>query len=336
MEDLELIEQYDQVKRCEYKGRTYLVRDNGAVFRLPNENGRISKWDCCWTFGKPNYNKGYMEIAGQVVHRIVAYAFLGNPPTDQHVVDHIDTNRRNNRPENLRWVTKLENVLNNPITIARIENVCGSVEAFLADPSILRGHEKNDPNFSWMRAVSPEEARVSWENLMSWAIKHPKTKGGNLGEWVFHELNSNAMSSYQNEESIETVCEIQSNTPNAKQINWQIISEFPCCPKEPEGNPLEYYQSNLKPNNVFCINDLYCSLVLDSAIADNGKSLWVMTQRREEDAVKPWALSRVTYRDGFFIHESRGSFSEEKGALKYFTLAQGKEWTGGEVFDDYC
>ena len=27
---------------------------------------------------------------------------LGNPPTEQDVIDHIDTNRRNNRPENLR------------------------------------------------------------------------------------------------------------------------------------------------------------------------------------------------------------------------------------------
>jgi hypothetical protein len=31
-----------------------------------------------------------------------------------------------------------------------------------------------------------------------------------------------------------------------------------------------------------------------------------------------------------------GSFFDENGAKKYFTLAQGKEWTGGDVFDDYC
>jgi hypothetical protein len=27
---------------------------------------------------------------------------------------------------------------------------------------------------------------------------------------------------------------------------------------------------------------------------------------------------------------------EEKSADKYFTVLQGKEWTGGDVFDDYC
>ena len=51
-------------------------------------------------------------------------------------------------------------------------------------------------------------------------------------------------------------------------------------------------------------------------------------------AVKPWALSKITYEDGVFYHESNGTFFEEDGAQKFFTLAQGKEWTGGTVFDE--
>ena len=35
-------------------------------------------------------------------------------------IDHIDTNRCNNRKENLRWFTKLENALNNEITRNKI------------------------------------------------------------------------------------------------------------------------------------------------------------------------------------------------------------------------
>jgi hypothetical protein len=33
-----LIEVFDCEKQCEYKGRQYLVRDNGAVFRFQKED----------------------------------------------------------------------------------------------------------------------------------------------------------------------------------------------------------------------------------------------------------------------------------------------------------
>lgn len=43
------------------------------------------------------------------VHQLVAMAFHGYPPRGM-TVDHIDTNKRNNRPENLEYVTAAENV----------------------------------------------------------------------------------------------------------------------------------------------------------------------------------------------------------------------------------
>src|SRR5687767_10125430 len=105
---------------CTYKEERHLVRDNGAVLRHPRVGKRARKYDNQWTLGKPNDN-GYMVIASLSIHRIVANAFHGVPPTKGHVVDHIDTNKQNNRPENLRWVTRLENLLLNPITAKRIE-----------------------------------------------------------------------------------------------------------------------------------------------------------------------------------------------------------------------
>jgi hypothetical protein len=39
------------------------------------------------------------------VHRLVAMAFLGDPPSPEHTVDHIDTNAQNNHVSNLRWAT---------------------------------------------------------------------------------------------------------------------------------------------------------------------------------------------------------------------------------------
>lgn len=43
------------------------------------------------------------------VHRLVAHAFLGESYFDGATVDHINGDRRDNRAENLRWVTVSEN-----------------------------------------------------------------------------------------------------------------------------------------------------------------------------------------------------------------------------------
>ena len=322
---------FKQEKECIYKDEQYSVRDNGAVLRHSHESKRLRKDDNQWTFGKPNEKNGYMHIGSERVHRIVAIAFHGEPPTPQHIVDHIDTNRRNNRPENLRWLTKLENALNNPITLKKIKFLCGSIEAFLKDPSILRQHTSEDQNFDWMRTVTPEEALVSWERLSNWAKKESNdtpSKGGSLGEWIFSDTRYN--SNFMKEPEL-----IKAITPNAVQSQWRTQCEFPCCPQEKTDSPIATYAKRLSSGAVFSKNNFFSSIILDFAMSKDSNTLWIMCQSSEVDPIKPWTLAQVTFENDVYVHTNLGSFFEKVGAEKRFTIAQGLEWTGGESIDDF-
>lgn len=186
---MELIEQYESQSECDYKDEHYLVRDNGSVLRKPKEGKRPRPLDDKWTFGTKDNATGYMTLSGHRVHIIVATAFHGPHDSKRYVVDHIDTNRCNNRKENLRWLTKLENILLNPITKAKIEYICGSVDNFLKNPSLLNGHDSDDPNFGWMRTVSKEEAAntlENWHRLFSNPRPKPASSGP-IGDWIYRE-----------------------------------------------------------------------------------------------------------------------------------------------------
>lgn len=321
-----------QEVECTYHGERYSVRDNGAVLRHTREGKRQRPTDAQWTFGKPNDKTGYMEIASVSVHRIVATAFQGNPPTPEHVVDHIDTNRRNNRPENLRWLTKLENTLLNPITVKRIELVCGSMEAFLADPSKLR-QSNLDPNFRWMRMVSPQEAQACRERMLLWAKSDKAPSGGSLGEWVFKPI---AAQNQVMQTLPEAPALIMAKTSGAAQREWRIPSEFPCCPQELAEEPIIAYAEKLKAGVIFSRNDFSETVVLEIAVAKDNQSIWVMCEQRKEGAVKPWLLAQVTYENDLYVHTNLGAFFSKEGAEKQFFLAQGLDWTGGNSIDDYC
>lgn len=335
---------------CTYKNEQYSVRDNGSVFRHPRAGKRSRPTDSKWTFGKKNVKTGYMEIASVRIHRIVATAFHGKPPTSEHVVDHIDTNRCNNRPENLRWLTRLENALKNPITRKRIEFLCGSIDAFIEDPSIL-GRSSLDPNFQWMRTVTSEEAKVCRERLELWAESDQEPSGGSLGEWIYKPLKT----SNQFIKSVQPVPPrdlstplvkaaqvmhsfadlVMSKTEGAAQRDWRIPSEFPCCPQKETDDPIAAYVKKLKKGKIFASNHVSETEIVDFALSEDKRSILVICEQKKS-GVKPWSLAEISYEGGLYIHRSSGTFFDRQGAEKYFTIKQGLKWDGGDTIDDFC
>lgn len=122
-------------------------------------------------------------------------------------------------------------------------------------------------------------------------------------------------------------------TSGAMQLNWRVPTEFPLCPLAPEAMPLQQYLEKLSPKALFCKNNVYKSYVLKAELSLDGSHIVVLTV---SDSVDSFAVAELSFKDGNFIHESKGSFITENGAEKCYTLSLGKEWNGGDVLEDYC
>lgn len=233
-----------------------------------------------------------------------------------------------------------------PITYARIENICGSIEAFLANPSILRGHENIDPNFSWMRTVSPEEAQASFERLTSWAKEKPIPQNRSIGEWIFTPLQkgSGRMTGKQtNERDLKdapyeepAIKEPQnfteSLTPNAVQKHWRTPTEFPLCPSKTEDKPLTAYLNKLKKGAAVAKNQYAIHFIDDFALCNNDH---IAIRTHTNEGIKRFSVITITFEKGKYVHEAT-TFFEERGAQKALILAQGLKWNGEDGIDDYC
>jgi hypothetical protein len=76
---------------------------------------------------KPSTNNGYKQVVihdngkkKMFVHRMVLLVFVGECPEGMEC-DHIDRNKENNHIDNLKWVTKYENMMNRSVTRTDIE-----------------------------------------------------------------------------------------------------------------------------------------------------------------------------------------------------------------------
>ena len=155
------------------------------------------------------------------------------------------------------------------------------------------------------------------------------TTENRLDEWIYSATESLKNTDLSNDSNDL----IDSLTFNAKQKNWKTPTNFVCCPSEITPDPIGCYLNNIGVGTAIAINRYGENHVLDFAVINNSE---IITITETASGIKPFALMKITFENGFYIHESQGTFFTLEGAEKQFTLAQGLEWAGGDSIDDYC
>lgn len=114
-----------------------LSKHHGLLLKKFNTNGvgrHSRKYDdkiYCKLKLSTNVDKKY--VGKQFwFHILVCTAFHGTRPSLRHQVDHINRDRFDNRPENLRWVTPRENRLNSITHIRKLERLEREKRALLS------------------------------------------------------------------------------------------------------------------------------------------------------------------------------------------------------------
>lgn len=103
-------------KTCNTQGfQEYFINEDCDIIAIKsNKKNDLIKYN--YFKYDPNTSKnncGYhMVFIGfsALLHRIVAYTFLGNPTDEQRDINHKDGNKDNNSPSNLEWCTHSYNM----------------------------------------------------------------------------------------------------------------------------------------------------------------------------------------------------------------------------------
>lgn len=143
----EVFKIYKEFKNNRWGHRVYEVSNLGRV-RL---NGEIVE---------PTISGGYYVIGSINIHRAVAELFVPNPDNKSEI-DHINTDRYDNRACNLRWVTHKENC-NNPLTKQHLSEAQKGKPSYFKGKTLSEEHKRKISEAHMRKPLSEEHrAKIS-------------------------------------------------------------------------------------------------------------------------------------------------------------------------------
>lgn len=107
------------------------------------------------------------------IHRAVATLFIPNPE-NKNEVDHIDTNRHNNRADNLQWCTRKEN-LNNPLTRIHMREAQKNSDYVISEETRRKLSEAGKGRTYQHTEKTKEKMRNAWKIRIAEGYVQPST-----------------------------------------------------------------------------------------------------------------------------------------------------------------
>jgi hypothetical protein len=150
-----------------YEG-LYQISNLGRVKSLPRKfylkNGKIHKAQLSELILKDRFSvKGYKAVVlrkdltpkSYQIHRLVAFAFIGQPDLDRNQINHINGIKTDNQVSNLEWVNNRENM----------------VHSFLNKMSLPVGIRKIKEKYSARITVNRKEIHLGYHEKLENAIE---------------------------------------------------------------------------------------------------------------------------------------------------------------------
>ena len=152
------------------------AKDKNGKIMSPCDNSKGYKYV---TLGRGSKHKYY-------IHRLVALHFIPNPENKPEI-DHINGNPSDNRVENLRWATKLEN-MNNPITNKRMSDKKKGCEGN-NKTSVIQFDLEGNLIKKWDKIKDAVEATdTNRTSIISCANGRYKTAGNSI--WKYYDIET--------------------------------------------------------------------------------------------------------------------------------------------------